>query len=140
VPAQQRLRRNQETGPAGLGHDAADGGEQRAVGGLQAGTRGLATQDGELVAQDEDLQVLGGIAAGQQHEQLEGPAQHEVRQFRQHPDSLRGSTEAAHYRAALPCEPAAHLHRMTLRTPQALASRRGDTNTSITWPNWSIAR
>jgi uncharacterized protein YjlB len=33
-------------------------------------------------AQHEDLQVLGGIAAGQQHEQLEGPAQHEVREFR----------------------------------------------------------
>jgi len=34
---------------------------------------------------------------------------------------LRGSTEAAHYRAALPCEPAAHRHRMTLPNPHLAA-------------------
>jgi len=44
------------------------GGEQGPVGGLQRGTWGVSTQDGELVAQDQDLQVLGGIAAGEQHE------------------------------------------------------------------------
>jgi hypothetical protein len=33
------------------------------------------------VAQDEDLQVLGGFAAGKQHEQLDGTAQREVEKF-----------------------------------------------------------
>jgi len=39
--------------------------------------RGVAAQHGELVAQDEDLQVLGGVTAGEQGEQLDGAAQHE---------------------------------------------------------------
>jgi hypothetical protein len=32
----------------------------------------LAAQDGELVAQHQDLQVLGTVAAGQQDKQLDG--------------------------------------------------------------------
>jgi hypothetical protein len=32
---------------------------------------GLAAQDRELVAQHQDLQILGGVAAGQQGEQLD---------------------------------------------------------------------
>jgi len=34
----------------------------------------LAAEHGELVTQDEDLQVLGGVAAGEQGEQLDGAA------------------------------------------------------------------
>jgi hypothetical protein len=37
VPAQQGLRLDRETGPAGSGQDAADGGEQGPVGGLELG-------------------------------------------------------------------------------------------------------
>jgi hypothetical protein len=59
-------------------------GEQRSVGGLQPGTRGLAAQHCELVAQHKDLQVLGGVAAGEQSEQLDGAAQREVGELRQH--------------------------------------------------------
>jgi hypothetical protein len=36
------------------------------------------------VAQDKDLQVLGGVAAGEQGEQLDGAAQRQVGEFRQH--------------------------------------------------------
>jgi hypothetical protein len=36
------------------------------------------------VAQDEDLQVLGGVSAGEQGEQLDGAAQHEIGKFQQH--------------------------------------------------------
>ena len=39
---------------------------------------GLAVQHGGLLAQDQDLQVLGGVAAGEQHEQLEGAAPREL--------------------------------------------------------------
>jgi hypothetical protein len=38
----------------------------------------LPAKDGELVAEDEDLQVLGGPAAGQQRKELDGAAQREV--------------------------------------------------------------
>jgi hypothetical protein len=42
----------------------------------------LAVQYGELVAQHQDLEVFGGIAASEQHEQLDGAAHREVREFR----------------------------------------------------------
>jgi hypothetical protein len=61
VPAQQRLRPDEEAGPAAPGQDAADRGEQRPVGGLELGPRRLAAQHRELVAQDEDFQLLIGI-------------------------------------------------------------------------------
>jgi hypothetical protein len=65
--AQQRLRLDQEAGPAGSGQHAADRGQQRAVGGLELGPWDLATEDAELVAQHHKLQVLGGVPAGKQH-------------------------------------------------------------------------
>jgi hypothetical protein len=84
MPAQQRRWRDEEAGPTGWGQDAADRGEQGTVGWFQLGSWGLSSEDGELVAQDEDLQVLGGIAAGEQDEQLDGAAQGQVGESRQH--------------------------------------------------------
>jgi hypothetical protein len=63
VPAQQRVGLDEEARPARPGQDAADRGEQGPVGGLQPGSWDLAAEHGELVAQDEELQVLGGVAA-----------------------------------------------------------------------------
>jgi hypothetical protein len=61
---------------------AADGGQQRPVGGLEVGSWGLAAEHGELVAQDEDLEILSGIAAGELDEELDeeldGAAQRQV--------------------------------------------------------------
>jgi hypothetical protein len=82
VPAQQRVGRDEEAGPATSGQHAADRGEQRPVGGFQPGAGHLAAEHRELVAQHEDLQVLGGVAADQQHEQLDGAAQREIRELR----------------------------------------------------------
>src|SRR6266511_522051 len=100
VPAQQRLRSNEEAPPARPWQDAAERGEQRPVGGLQLGTWDLAAEDHELVAQDEDLHVLSGVTAGEQHEQLDGTAQREVGELRQHQDGLPGrGSRAPPYRA-----------------------------------------
>ena len=82
VPAQQCLRLHEEARPAGPGQDAADRGEQRPVGGLQPESWDLAAQDGELVAEHQDLKVLGGVTAGHQPEQLDGTAQREVGELR----------------------------------------------------------
>jgi hypothetical protein len=38
---------------------------------LELGSWNLAAEHGELMAQDEDLKILGGIAAGEQGEQGE---------------------------------------------------------------------
>jgi hypothetical protein len=72
VPAQQRLGRDEEARPAGSGQRAAGRSQQRPVGGLQLGSWCLAAEHGELVAQHQDLQVLGDITADQQSEELDG--------------------------------------------------------------------
>src|SRR5215216_4767715 len=74
VPTQHRLRPDEETRPACLGEDAADGSKQGSVGGLEFGPWCLAAQHSELVAEDEDLQILGGVVMGEQGEELDGAA------------------------------------------------------------------
>jgi hypothetical protein len=44
----------------------------------------LAAQHAKLVAQHQDLEVLGGVAAGEQCEQLDGAAQGQVGESGQH--------------------------------------------------------
>jgi hypothetical protein len=70
VPAQQCVGLHEQARPMGSGQRPADRGEQGPISRLQPGAWGLATEDGELVAQDQDLQVLGGVAANKQHEHL----------------------------------------------------------------------
>jgi hypothetical protein len=55
---------DEEARPAGSRQQAADRGGQGTVGRFQPGSWGLTAEDDELVAQDEDLQVLGGVSAG----------------------------------------------------------------------------
>jgi hypothetical protein len=68
MPAQQRLGLDEEAGPAVAWQAAADRGEQGAVGGLKLGACDLPAQHGELVAEYQEFQVHGGVAAGQQDE------------------------------------------------------------------------
>jgi hypothetical protein len=95
MPTQQRVGLHQEAGPAGSREDAADLGEQRPIGRLQLGTWDLSAQDGELVAQHEDLQVLGGLATSQQHEQLDRAAERQVGELRQRRVVSERSAEAS---------------------------------------------
>jgi len=41
-------------------------------------------EHGQLMAQDEDLKFLGGVAAGEAGEELDGAAQHQVGKSWQH--------------------------------------------------------
>ncbi len=145
VPAQQRLRSNEEARPARPWQYAADRGEQRPIGGLQLGTWGLAAEDHELVAQDEDLQVLGGVTAGEQHEQLDGTAQHEVGELRQHQDGLPGrSSRVPPYRAVdanwqlighvRPCAPFTLGHMVPRRENQTSQELRNPCGAEIRTP------
>jgi hypothetical protein len=84
VPAQQGLGGDQEAGPVGSWQHAADGGEQGSIGRLQPRSLDLAAQHSELMAQHQDLEVLGGVAAGEQCEQLDGAAQGQVGESGQH--------------------------------------------------------
>jgi len=58
MPAKQRLGLDEEAGPADSRQRAAEGGEQRPVGGLQPRSWDLAAEHAELVTQDEKFQVL----------------------------------------------------------------------------------
>jgi len=100
VPAQQRLGLHEEARPAGPGQHAADRGQQGAVCGLKPGTWDLPVQHRELVAEDEELQVLGGVAAGEQHEQLDGASECQVGELRQHQGGLRARSAERHTTAA----------------------------------------
>jgi hypothetical protein len=88
MPAQQRLGLHKEARPAGSRQHTTERCQQRSVSGLQPGTWGLPPQDGQLMAEDEELQVLGGVAAGEQHEQLDGATQRNVGEFREHQGDL----------------------------------------------------
>ena len=77
MPAQQRLGLHEEARPAQAWPCLAARREEGAVGGLR-GACYLATQPGELMAEHQDLEVLGGVAAGHQDEQWGGAAQRQL--------------------------------------------------------------
>lgn len=61
VRAQQGLRADQEGPPGRAGEDAAEGAENQAVGGLEARPADLASEDAELVAQSENIDLECGF-------------------------------------------------------------------------------
>jgi hypothetical protein len=61
VPAQQRLRPDEEARPAGPGQGAADRGEHRAVGRSEPRSWGLAAQHGQLVTEHQDPRSLAAL-------------------------------------------------------------------------------
>jgi hypothetical protein len=84
VPAQQGSR-GDEPQPAQLGgQQPAQRAEEGAVdpGERRAGV--AAAQHRDLVAQQQDLEVLGSVSPGEQHEPAEDAAQHEVCESERH--------------------------------------------------------
>jgi len=129
VPAHQGVGPDEEAGPARPRQDTADGGEQGPVGRFELWSGSLAAEHGELMTQDKDLKVLGGIAAGELGEELDGAAQRQVRESWQHRGGLRGggsggATVASRGRS----EPPAHgpcLNICTLRRRRYLGAWGG---------------
>jgi hypothetical protein len=70
VPAQDRGRCDEQADPAVAGESADESGDECAVAPGHPGAWSLAVEYGELVAQYEDLDVLGRVGAGEQHYQL----------------------------------------------------------------------
>jgi hypothetical protein len=64
----------------GSGDAVEQGGEERAVGRAEARFTDLALQDGQLVAQDQDFEVLVGAGCRQQPEECEHASEGEVGQ------------------------------------------------------------
>jgi hypothetical protein len=70
VPSKQRLGRDHEDRPSAPGQQAAERCEQRTVLGLKPRPWVLAAQDCKLVAQDQDLNLLGVRRPPAEHHQL----------------------------------------------------------------------
>jgi hypothetical protein len=63
MPGQDRVGRHEEDRPTVAAEHASERGEDRTVGGFEAGSWHLTAQDRELMTQDEDLGILGTIGA-----------------------------------------------------------------------------
>ena len=71
MPAQDRIRSDQKMGSERSGQPPHERSEHGPVRPIQARTRVGATQDGDLVTQHEELDVLGGGRATRQQDQPE---------------------------------------------------------------------
>jgi hypothetical protein len=71
-------------GPRPAGEQAGQGGQDRSVWPTQARSGRLTTQHRDFVTQDEDLDILGGGAAGEQSEPAEQPERDQIQQSEQH--------------------------------------------------------
>ena len=61
MPAEQRLRTGQQGSPRWPGHDAADRGQEEAIGRLPARPAGLPFQYSQLIAQSQDFSSKPGV-------------------------------------------------------------------------------
>jgi hypothetical protein len=95
MPAQQRLVPYQEHRPARRWEHPAQRRQQRTVGGLQARPRVLAAQQRKLVAQHQDLDLLGRRRPETKQGQLKGTAQRQVDKRPDHNPSPRGEGKQA---------------------------------------------
>jgi hypothetical protein len=78
------------------GEQSGEGGDQGAVGPRYSRAWRAPLEHGELVAQDQDLDVLGGVGSGAQHDPAQELGEHLVGQSQRHqgimPASCRGRT------------------------------------------------
>jgi hypothetical protein len=78
MPAQKRLRPNEEGVPGAARQHATERGQQQPVVYLQSRPARLPAKNRQLVSEHEDLQLLRSITAANEHDQLEQPADNEV--------------------------------------------------------------
>jgi len=71
MPTKDRVGLDEEDRPAVTTKDPRHGGEDRSIFGFETGTRDLALQDRELMAQYEDLGILGTVRATAQYQEVE---------------------------------------------------------------------
>ena len=86
VPAQERARGDDQGQLAAArgGRPPGQGGQDRPVGPRQPGCSDLALQDGDLVAQHQDLGVLDVVGARQQRQPAAQPQEDQVQQAEGH--------------------------------------------------------
>jgi hypothetical protein len=88
VPPQQRRRGDEERRPPRPGQHPRQRRQHDPVARFEVGAADLPTQHGNLVAQDEDLHLVGGITAPAQHQQPQHITQKSIHQEQAHPQIL----------------------------------------------------
>ena len=78
MPCQQRRRRHPETAPRTAREEATERREKRSVCRLVGGTSGLASENGDLVAESEQLDLFGPLGANEENDELKETAQGKV--------------------------------------------------------------
>ena len=84
MPAQDRVRGDQAMATQCSGQPPDEGGEHGSVRPVQAWSWVGAAQDGDLVAQHEELDVLGGGRAAHQQDQSEHLPEDQIQQPQRH--------------------------------------------------------
>jgi hypothetical protein len=121
MPAQERLRANEERPPGAPGQQAAECRQQQPVRRGELGPRDLPAQDRQLVSQHQDLQLLRALTASEQHDQLKQTADHDIHQRPQHARPPRGGRADAIPPEAEP--PGSPHRRSNICTPHAAVLR-----------------
>ena len=78
MPADERVGRDDGRTPALAREEPARGGQERAVGGPKRGPRDLAPQDGELMTENDDLELLELLGAAGERDELKQASQGDV--------------------------------------------------------------
>jgi len=84
MPVKERRRRDDEGPPHRARHESTRGRQEHPVGRRQDRTTGSPPQDGELVAENHDLELLEGVRSKPERYQLKQASQDEIRQRNQH--------------------------------------------------------
>jgi len=74
VPGEERLGCHREAAPERAGEEATQCSQEDAVGGLIGRTADLASEHGDLVSQDQELDVLLALGANSEEDELEESA------------------------------------------------------------------
>src|SRR6266540_1078694 len=140
VPAKQCLRLEQEGRPGRPGKRAAQRRQQRAICSCQLRPRGLAAEDRQLMAEDEDLQLLGTTRTPQQPHQREQAPDNEIYERPEQAASLDDgkSAEPSEQGAATSFEPYAARSTFSSHTRRSRLRKNHDrvVDTHDRRPDW----
>jgi hypothetical protein len=78
MPAHERVGRDKERTPALAREQPAPGGQARPVGGPKLGPHDLVPQDGELMTEHDDLELLELLGAAGERDEPKHPSQGDV--------------------------------------------------------------
>jgi len=84
VPGEQGAGRHDPVQPQAFWQQSRQGGEHGAVGPVRLRAGDLTSQDSDLMPEHQDLDVLRGVAAGEQRQPAEQPDHEQIGEAEEH--------------------------------------------------------